>query len=86
MTDATAGGCDTAVCETMPITPRHDRFVRTSATRVRGPSRRSVPASRNAVPFYERHRDERVAERTREFGGGVEGTVVEFRKDLSAGD
>lgn len=43
-------------------------------------------ASRNAVPFYEYHGYERVAERTHEFGGAVEGTVVEFRKDPSAGD
>ncbi|NHN48253.1 GNAT family N-acetyltransferase [Halostella sp. JP-L12] len=40
-------------------------------------------ASRNAVPFYERNEYERVAERTHEFGGEVEGSVVEFRKDLT---
>lgn len=38
-------------------------------------------ASLNAVPFYEAHGYERVAERTHEFSGGVEGTVVEMRRD-----
>lgn len=43
-------------------------------------------ASRNAVPFYEAHGYRRVGERTHEFSGhestGVEGAVVEMRKEL----
>ena len=35
-----------------------------------------------AVPFYEHHGYERVAERTHEFSGGVEGTVLEMRTVL----
>jgi len=39
-------------------------------------------ASRNAVPFYEAAGYERVRERSHEFAGGVEGTVVEMRRGL----
>ena len=39
-------------------------------------------ASMNAVPFYEDHGYERVAERVHEFGGGVTGRVLELRKEL----
>ena len=54
--------------------------------RGRGVRRLGLEASRNAVPFYEAHGYERVAERGHEFSAhestGVTGTVVEMRKDL----
>lgn len=45
-----------------------------------------LTASRNAVPFYDDHGYERVAERTHEFSGhestGVTGVVVEMAKEI----
>ena len=50
--------------------------------RERGIESLGLWASLNAVGFYEHHGYERVAERTHEFSGGVEGTVLEMRKTL----
>ena len=57
------------------------------AARERGMDSLGLWASRNAVAFYERHGYRRVTEHDHEFSShastGVEGTVVEMRKDLS---
>lgn len=54
--------------------------------RERGRRLLGLSASLNAVPFYDHHGYERVETRTHEFSGhrstGVEGTVVEMRKEL----
>lgn len=54
--------------------------------RERGRPRLRLSSSLNAVPFYEHHGYERVRTRTHEFSGhrstGVEGRVVEMRKEL----
>jgi len=54
-----------------------------SEARRRGVESLGLWASRNAVPFYETQGYRRVTEHTIEFNDGVEGTVVEMRKQLT---
>lgn len=51
--------------------------------RRRGVGSLGLWASQNAVPFYEAQGYRRVTEHTIEFDDGVEGTVVEMRKQLT---
>ena len=51
--------------------------------RRRGVKSLGLWASRNAVSFYETQGYQRVTEHTIEFDDGVEGTVVEMRKQLT---
>lgn len=56
------------------------------AARTRGEERLGLPATRNAVPFYESHGFERVRAFSHEFSShestGVTGTIIEMKKTL----